>query len=242
MSLKIPQDVQDLISKITNKRALVVINHIIEHGQISTEDLELEYGYKHPPRAARDVREAGIPLRTIRVKSRDGSRTIGAYTFDDFTKTRADRISGRKAWPKSFKQDLVNRYGEKCHLSGAKLPSRALQIDHRIPYEIDGEFTSREDVEIEEFMLLSGTMNTAKAWSCRNCDNTKKNKDIEICKSCYWAFPEHYTHVAMHNIRRLDLVWQGREIEDYDGIVQLSEEEGVELPEFVKAALKRLLR
>lgn len=55
----------------------MVIDHIIAHGFITTEDLQ-KYGYNHPPRAARDVREAGIPLETFFVESSDGQR-IAAY-------------------------------------------------------------------------------------------------------------------------------------------------------------------
>lgn len=237
---KIPNDIQKIIDNLSNKRALVVINHIIKHGQITTEDLEIDYGYKHPPRAARDVRESGIPLRTVRVKSRDGSRTIGAYTFGDFTTVRNDRLSGRKSWPKDFKIKLSEKYGQRCHLSDAELPLRALQVDHRIPYEIDGDSATKA-LDLKEFMLLSGTMNTAKAWSCRNCKNTIEKKEKKICQSCYWAYPEKYSHVAMKDIRRLDLVWQGKEVKDYDQLIELSREEKVELPEFIKLALKKLI-
>ena len=69
--------IRELLPNIRNKRARIVIEHILAHGHITTEDLE-HYGYKHPPRAARDVREAGIPLVTFRVKSADGSRSIAA--------------------------------------------------------------------------------------------------------------------------------------------------------------------
>ncbi|MCC7222318.1 MAG: hypothetical protein IT273_01230 [Chitinophagales bacterium] len=56
----------------------------MEHGFITTRDLETKYGYSHPPRAARDVREAGIPLETFNVKSEEG-KSIAAYKFGDLT-------------------------------------------------------------------------------------------------------------------------------------------------------------
>jgi hypothetical protein len=59
---RLPKEVLEIIKTIKNKRAKIVIDHIMKHGQITTEELEKEYGYNHPPRAARDVREAGIPL------------------------------------------------------------------------------------------------------------------------------------------------------------------------------------
>jgi len=67
-----------LLDSVTGKRPRTVIDHILEHGHVTTEQLTSLYGYQHPPRAARDVRDHGVPLETFRVKSSDG-RTIGAY-------------------------------------------------------------------------------------------------------------------------------------------------------------------
>lgn len=64
-----PKEFLEYVQSITNKRAKVVIDHILAHGFITTEGLEKTYGYNHPPRAARDVREAGIPLETFKIKS-----------------------------------------------------------------------------------------------------------------------------------------------------------------------------
>ena len=50
---------------MTAKRPRTVIGHILQHGFITSEELHSIYGYDHPPRAARDVREYGIPLETF---------------------------------------------------------------------------------------------------------------------------------------------------------------------------------
>ena len=68
------------LNSITDKRPSTVIQHIIRHGFITTEELANDYGYEHAPRAARDVRERGVNLVTYRVKSSDG-RNITAYKF-----------------------------------------------------------------------------------------------------------------------------------------------------------------
>lgn len=55
---------EEFINKLKSvkaKRAKTVIDHILKHGAISTEELKDVYGYDHPPRAVRDVREQGIP-------------------------------------------------------------------------------------------------------------------------------------------------------------------------------------
>jgi len=80
MPKKIPQDILEILQAVTAKRAKTVIGHIIDHGHITTEELKEQYGYNHPPRAARDVREQGIPLETFNVKDSTG-RAIGAYRF-----------------------------------------------------------------------------------------------------------------------------------------------------------------
>mgnify|MGYP000914533606 CR=1 len=63
MSEPISDDkLQELLALVGSKRARVVVEHIAKNGYITTEDLERVYGYNHPPRAARDVRDAGVPL------------------------------------------------------------------------------------------------------------------------------------------------------------------------------------
>jgi len=68
------------------------------------------YGYDHPPRAARVVREAGIPLESIWTTSSHTGRRIGAYRFGDANEIRRGRIAGRRAFAKAFKDELVSYY------------------------------------------------------------------------------------------------------------------------------------
>ena len=110
---KFPKKIITLLKSIKNKRAKVVIDSILKHGSISTETLEKKYGYNHPPRAARDVREAGIPLETFTISSSDG-RKIAAYRFGDFSKIQKDKLGGRKIFSKKFKNALYAHYKGKC--------------------------------------------------------------------------------------------------------------------------------
>lgn len=64
-------DFIEKLNSVTNKRARFVIDKILEQGFCSTQDLK-DGGYEHAPRAARDVRELGIPLVTFKVKDRNG--------------------------------------------------------------------------------------------------------------------------------------------------------------------------
>lgn len=113
---------------------------------------------------------------------------------------------------------------------------RELQIDHRVPYEIAGDNGSNSD-DLSEYMLLCASANRAKSWSCENCLNWK-TKDIVACKTCYWAYPESYTHIAMRDIRRLDLLWVGEEVSEYDLLIKEATRVQEDAPEYVKNVLR----
>src|SRR5690606_21195243 len=107
----------ELCKKVTRKRARTVIDHIIAHGSVSTEELQEVHGYDHPPRAIRDVREEGIPLVTRKAISQRTGRAIAMYSFDSPDKIKSGRIGGRKAFSKAFKEALIKKYGERDALT-----------------------------------------------------------------------------------------------------------------------------
>src|ERR1043165_3859637 len=135
---KYPKEFLELCASVTAKRPRTVIDHVLKHGHITTEELKNKYGYDHPPRAARDVRELGIQLETFRVASASG-RKIAAYRFADPTKKQFRRFSGRTGLSKRIKEQLIAKYGCKCFIYLEKMDERDLQIDHRVPYEVAGE-------------------------------------------------------------------------------------------------------
>ena len=229
-----PSEFMELLRSVSARRPRTVIDHILEHGQITTEELRDIYGYNHPPRAIRDVREHGIPIETFRVAGSDGRR-IAAYRFGDPSEQRAAQLSGRTAFSAALKVALIERFGARCNLYLETFPESELQIDHRVPFEIAGGGVLSEDPS--EYMLLCASANRAKSWSCEHCENWQ-SRDIANCQSCYWAFPEHYSHVAMRDIRRLDIMWSGDEVSDYDSIRDEAEASDAELPEFVKNIIR----
>ena len=230
----LPDDFIQFCKLVTAKRPKAVIDHLLQHGFITTEELKDTYGYNHPPRAARDVRENGVPLDTFRVLGSDG-RSIAAYKFGDVSKARFARFSGRTGLSKQLKSELVKIYGCKCFIYLEEVDKRELQIDHRIPFEVDGE----PELLPENFMLLCRSANRAKSWSCEHCENWNNIKDKSICLSCYWAYPESYTHIAMQQIRRIDLIWQGDNIEMYERLKQQAIRLNKDIPEFIKEIIER---
>ena len=204
---KLPEELVLKIKSVTALRAKRVLDFLTEHGSITTEDIE-ELGYMHPPRAIRDVREEGIPLDTKFI-SKDGKR-MAQYTFGDISKIENNKLGGRQVFSKKFKAELISLYGSKCNLTMETYQPKYLQIDHRIPYEVAGEMSGDERT-LDKFMLLSGAAQRQKSWECEHCENLKTIKDIKICQTCYWAYPESYSHVALRNEKRLDLVFQDDE-------------------------------
>src|SRR5579872_2553597 len=127
MAKTYPQKFLKKLKSVTAKRARTVIEHILAHGQITTDELKTIYGYNHPPRAIRDVKEQGIPIEMVRVKGPDG-RSISSYVFGDPSAVERHKRGGRQAFPKQFKADLLIRYGTRCAICSAQLESRYLQI------------------------------------------------------------------------------------------------------------------
>jgi hypothetical protein len=234
---KFPRDFIRQLKAVKKKRPRTVIEHILEHGFITTEELRTKYGYNHPPRAARDVREEGIPLETFRVRDSEG-RSIGAYRFADLGKVRFGTLAGRKVFSKSFKKQVINALGCKCTICLQPYEDRYLQVDHRIPYEVIGDVETKGR-QVADYMLLCGSCNRAKSWSCEHCVNWLEYRKPEVCKVCYWATPEVYEHVALQGIRRLDVVWAGEEIKVYEALKQRALMLQIDMPDYVKVALKR---
>jgi hypothetical protein len=224
-----------LCRSVEAKRARTVIDHILEHGIITNDELSDVYGYDHPPRAIRDVRENGIPLITHSVTSPKTGRRMGAYTFDDISKIKAGRVGGRKAFSKQFKQGLVALYGSRDTITNQVMDERYLQIDHRVPYEVAGDDSGPLDPH--EFMLLDASSNRAKSWSCEHCENFQKKRDLTICRSCFWASPENYSHIAETQSRRVELVWSGDEVSVFERLKAASTQSGIDLVAYIKRRL-----
>ena len=221
---KLPKYFINKLNTVTAKRPKTVIQQILKNGFVTTEDLK-NLGYEHAPRAARDVRELGIPLETFWTTDSKGRR-IGAYRFGD-PSTIKDSVSkafGRTVLSKALKKALIEKYGSKCFIYLQPMEENLLQIDHRIPYEIGGE---QDKDNIECYMLLCPSANRAKSWTCENCPNWEQ-KDIDFCVKCFWAHPEDYTHIAGKEQKQIIITFTGDEIEDYNKLISLVGTENAE--------------
>ena len=228
-------------AKVTTRRGKVLVEHLLKHGEVSTEQLETVYGLMDAASAARDVKDAGVPLDTRRAKRTNGRQMV-IYSFGDPSLIRGDRFQGRQAFPKAFKNALAEHYGPQCASCSTPYELSHLQIDHRVPYQIAGEEADGAR-DRDEYMLLCRSCQRAKSWACEHCDNWREGRQLDICGSCYWACPEEFTHIALKDHRRLDVVWIGEdEVADYTRLKQLANDKSVPLPIYVKAALREHVR
>ena len=173
---------------------------------------------------------------------RKTGRLMAIYTFGDPSLIRGDRFQGRRAFPKGFKELLVEKQGSKCALCSTPYEPQFLQIDHRVPYQIAGESSDIER-SLDEYMLLCGSCQRSKSWSCEHCDNWREGRQPAICKACYWAIPEDYTHIALKDHRRLEIVWLGEdEVAEHTKLKALASTNAVALPLYAKAALAEHVR
>lgn len=235
---KLPKDFQEKLDSVTGKRARFVIDTILTQGYCSTEDLK-NAGYEHAPRAARDVRELGIPLITDKMKDSTG-KSIAVYRFGDWEKAKEQNLlsktGGRTQFSAKLKEALIEKYGARCHLYDEPYPARLLQPDHRIPYEIGGD--PKDMMDTSYFMLLCPSANRDKSWVCEHCPNWTI-KDPNTCRSCYYAFPENYTHVACVDERKVDMVFKGdKEVHLFDTVSREAAQSNESIPDYIKRLIK----
>ena len=113
-----------------------VLEYLLKKGEVSTYQLG-KLGYDQPPRAAMDLKDIGVKLVTKSSKHpKTGNRMVIYMLDDDQSNTFAP---GRKAFPKNFKQEIIDRDDSKCILCDKLYSSRFLQIDHKIPFILGGE-------------------------------------------------------------------------------------------------------
>lgn len=220
--------VKSFIARVRTGRAVKAVEHILTHGHVTTDDLKA-LGYEHPPRAVSDVKDQGIPIVKVMVRSPSGRR-MARYSLG----TAADIVAGqagRTNFSRAFRQKLHELYGDRDTITGAEHDPRALQIDHRVPFRISGDAGLGD---VSAFMLLDGKSQRAKSWSCEHCTNYLHLHDPGVCRGCYWAYPESYTHVAMVEQRRAELVWTGDEVKGHDDLADLARRQDLSVSDLLK--------
>lgn len=228
------------MAKRLGKRPKAVVDHIIKHGAVTTKELAEIYDYNHPPRAARDVREVGIPLETKMITDPITKKRYGSYIFGNVDDLRNDILKGRQNFPKAFKDELYSSHENHCLICNVRYPRRMLQIDHRIPYEVAGDDIDTFALNHDEYMPICRVHNRSKSYSCERCRNWLVEKDEDICNTCFWANPEDYQHIAMKYEKHIELVFRDGEIPLYGKLQHLADKENLDLGTYLKHLIDKI--
>lgn len=219
------------------KRAKALAELLIEKGKVSTKEIREMLNEEHPPSAARDLKDLGIPIKMTWGSS--NGRRYGIYEFDNPDLLENNILRGRQYFPKSLKSNLIKRDGERCNISNINFKSQYLQIDHRIPYRLAGENGLPKD-HPEDFQLLSAASQKQKSKICEGeCQNFKSVKNPEICKDCYWAYPEDYNHIATQQIRVLNVGFLDKDVELFERIKSASLQSGLSMDQLIIDLIKQ---
>jgi len=63
-------------------------------------------------------------------------------------------------------------------------------------------------------------------------------RDIEFCKSCYYAFPEHYEHIAGKQEKKIELIFENEDIDTYNKIIEIADEHRLSKKDLIKRLLQ----
>ena len=89
---------------------------------------------------------------------------------------------------------------------------------------------------------LSNRFTSRQLWltrcTCEHCANWIESKKPEICRECYWAYPDSYSHVAMREARRTDLLWTGPEVASYERLKRRTLRLQKNIPGYVKEIIE----
>lgn len=214
------------------KRPRTVLEHILKNGSVSTYELG-QLGYDQPPRAAQDLKEAGVQLTTTFGKHPTTNARMAIYSLRGIDE--ASQGSGRRAFPKAFRREVLDQFQNRCNICNVEYADTVLQLDHRIPYIVGGE---PDTLRVEEFQPLCGSHQRLKSWACEHCEN-RHAKKLDVCRTCYWATPDgDYVHIANRHERRVDLTWAGDgEIRMYSQLVREAANRNVSLATHLRQVL-----
>lgn len=228
------QKYEELLKKL-GKRPRTVLELILEKGEVSTYELG-ELGYDQPPRAAQDLKEHGVRLKTKFGKHPETNARMAIYMLAEVDDEVNGSFTGRVAFPKKFREEVLAFFKNRCNICNMEYNARSLQLDHRVPYLLGGE---ADKFRLQDFQALCNSHQRAKSWECEHCGN-RTLANAEVCAKCYWSIPDGpYQHVAMRDERRLDLTFVDAEVKDYQRLEATAKKESKAITTVAKAAIKK---
>lgn len=91
-------------------------------------------------------------------------------------------------------------------------------------------------------MLICGSCNHSKSFSCEHCRNWLELFDPAICRACYWGSPEKYDHIALEARRQVTINWVGDDqIRRYEMLSEEAQSQSQEPSELVRTIIDEWL-
>jgi hypothetical protein len=122
----------------------------------------------------------------------------------------ASSTGGFQTLPARKRDEFLRESHLTCALCRCQFEKKRLCGDHRVPHRVAGNRLTEQEGMLA-YQVLCYTCNNRKQKACAACPNQQTKRDIEMCRSCFWAYPDTYTHVAGQPERRLEIVLQGLE-------------------------------
>jgi hypothetical protein len=196
-----------LLSSSMGKSARFVRNLLLRQGYTTTAQVRVQYD----PVAIFDLSRLGVPLKSERI--RENGRGSKRYMLDP--EAFSQKVERRDFLTPAGRKRLCSMYSNKCAICGYFSSYYILQVDHRVPFSLVGNSLMRSE-GFASLQPLCPSCNSAKENACTDC--VISTKDFECCRTCYWAYPNKYEHIATRIEQRLTLV-----AENLEGFKVLSE-------------------
>lgn len=234
--------VQEYVNDIYKRlypREKAIVDAIKEKGFFIKYDLnEVGLDESQGPRAIKDLEDRGIPIKRLsRIYVSQAKNPITRYTYGDPQGIDSTKQFGRQTSEYALKKKLIAAYGARCVFCGRKLPSKELQIDHKLPVKYFGELSVKERDNIRNYQLVCKQCNKKKERAievgCAKTCFTTHNMDV--IKSCYWYDPNNYTHICMNPYRELIITFNSpEELRLYNKLKQKASENGKTIQKVIK--------
>jgi hypothetical protein len=187
--------VSALLNPALSKRACCVRDLLLTQGWVTYAQIKPLYDCYR--RAKRDLIDVGLTLQAKTIHDGHGRTTLFEFDPQAFAGQQESRL------PLSAKdrEELKRRFDYKCNLCSTPEHHRHLEADHRIGFDLVGNDLHKAE-GLDAFQPLCAPCNDKRQRACMECPN----KDPDTCRSCRWAYPEKYAHVATRPERRAELV------------------------------------
>lgn len=219
-------------------RAKVAADLLIKKGTITKYDFEnTNVPVSQAPRAIRDLKDHGIPIKTLeRISVPQAKTKVSQYAFGSVDDIVSTSKYGRMYNPSGMKEKLVRLHGRVCVFCGKKLSGQDMELDHKLPVNIFGDLSSVERLNPDNYQLVCRKCNRLKREATSHGAFDDRKQGMDIVKQNYWYDPVRYRkNKKGHLFDQSIIVWNTNEDRQvYNQIEQYAEDSKKDFQEALK--------